>query len=749
MNIPQRPRFKPWFHVEIVALEGVYLLSETGNVVLAGERNCRLAPYLNGAYTMEAIVECLRGQISAAEVYFAIGRMVEKGYVEEAEGAGESPDRNFWQALTFSPESTLDRLKEMTFSITSLGGVESASLAHSLEENGLTQVDEGAVRVVVTDDYLRPELAEFNAKALAEQRPWVLVKLIGVILWVGPLFVPNHTGCWDCLAQRLRMNREADSYLQYRRKSDSPFPTSRASLPSTLGLGAYFAATEITKWIAQGVAESGGKMLTLNTLNMSMLRHTLVRRPQCSTCGDDPHRSVELLQPLTLRSQKKQFTADGGHRVTQPEQVVETYSHHISPFIGAVRELERVPITDPDLMPVYGAGHNFARNLNLQFLLRGLRTKAAGKGVTASQAKASALAEALERYSGLHFGYEFRVNKTLTELGDSAIHPNHCMLYSEQQYRDRDRWNALNWQFAVVPTRFDETESLEWSPVWSLTHEKYKYLPTGYLYYNYPFKAEFSFWADSNGNAAGSTLEEAIVQGFLELVERDAVAMWWYNRASRPSVDLDSFDDNYVVSLRDQYEKLARPFWVLDVTNDFGIPAFVVVSRRIDKPVEDILVACGAHFDPKLALRRALTELNQFVPAVLPLQPDGTGEYAYRDEATLHWWTHAKLENEPYLAPNSHLPPTKQSDFAQSWTDDLYEDIQMCQHLVQERGMEMLVLDQTRPDIGLPTVKVIVPGMRHFWARYGSGRLYDIPAQLGWLPQPLSEEELNPTPLFI
>ena len=45
--------------------------------------------------------------------------------------------------------------------------------------------------------------------------------------------------------------------------------------------------------------------------------------------------------------------------------------------------------------------------------------------------------------------------------------------------------------------------------------------------------------------------------------------------------------------------------------------------------------------------------------------------------------------------------------------------------------MEMLVLDQTRPDIGLPVVKVIVPGMRQFWARFAPGRLFDVPVALG------------------
>ena len=56
-----------------------------------------------------------------------------------------------------------------------------------------------------------------------------------------------------------------------------------------------------------------------------------------------------------------------------------------------------------------------------------------------------------------------------------------------------------------------------------------------------------------------------------------------------------------------------------------------------------------------------------------------------------------------------------------------------CVRLARERDLEVLVLDQTRADVGIPVVKVIVPGMRHFWARFGPGRLYDVPAAMGWL----------------
>jgi len=61
----------------------------------------------------------------------------------------------------------------------------------------------------------------------------------------------------------------------------------------------------------------------------------------------------------------------------------------------------------------------------------------------------------------------------------------------------------------------------------------------------------------------------------------------------------------------------------------------------------------------------------------------------------------------------------------------------------------VLVHDLTRPDVGFPVAKVIVPGMRHFWRRLAPGRLYDVPVALGWIPRRLEEGELNPTSLFV
>ena len=66
-----------------------------------------------------------------------------------------------------------------------------------------------------------------------------------------------------------------------------------------------------------------------------------------------------------------------------------------------------------------------------------------------------------------------------------------------------------------------------------------------------------------------------------------------------------------------------------------------------------------------------------------------------------------------------------------------------CVKLADREGLDF-VLDQTRAEIQLPVVRVIVPGLRHFYRRFAPGRLYDVPVKLGWLEEPLAEAELNP-----
>ncbi|MGK7892667.1 MAG: YcaO-like family protein, partial [Xenococcus sp. (in: cyanobacteria)] len=315
----------------------------------------------------------------------------------------------------------------------------------------------------------------------------------------------------------------------------------------------------------------------------------------------------------------------------------------------------------------------------------------------------------------------------------------------------RAEWNAecQGW-FQKVPKLFDEERAIDWTAVWSLTDQDFKYLPTAYCYYGYPQSASIDCWADSNGCAAGNTIEEAILQGFMELVERDSVALWWYNCLSKPEVVLANFDDPYFTNLQEYYRQLGRDLWVLDITSDFNIPSFAAISCKRDHKVEDIILGYGTHFDPKIALSRALSELNQILPSVISTKPDGTTNYPqYIDPLAVKWWKKATLANQPYLVPNRQVTAKVASDYPQVASDDLFDDVKFCQKIVEENNMEMLVLDQTRPDIGLRVAKVIVPGMRHMWKRLGTGRLYDVPVKMGWLPESLTEEQLNPFPMWM
>ncbi len=255
------------------------------------------------------------------------------------------------------------------------------------------------------------------------------------------------------------------------------------------------------------------------------------------------------------------------------------------------------------------------------------------------------------------------------------------------------------------------------------------------LYFFYSGPA--AFHADSNGCAAGNTLEEAIVQGFLELVERDAYAIWWYNRSQRNQVDLSQFNDSYVRDLHSQLADAGRKLWVLDVTSDLGVPTYVAVLHWMQNGQENIEFGSGAHFDKRIALLRTLTELNQFLS--IGLMGGGSGE-----KSSLDGTTPLYLKNYPFLTPIDN--PALPSGLKFGTLDNTRDQVLACVDIAKRAGLDFLVLNQTRPDVEVPVVRVIVPGLRHFYRRFGPGRLYDVPVKLGLRGQAIAESDLTPFP---
>jgi ribosomal protein S12 methylthiotransferase accessory factor len=758
MKIPQ---IKPHFRVEIVEPKNVYLLSESATHALTGSLYCQILPLLSGQHTRAEIIQKLDGQVLPEHFDYVIDRLYEKGYLTDAAHTLTREAAAFWSLLNVDPQIVSEQLPHTQVFVTTVGTVDAQPLIEALQAVGIAlqqeQPDEpksgvNSLQVVLTDDYLQPELRHINKIALDTQQPWLLVKPNGGILWFGSIFAPGKTGCWECLAHRLQGNREVEtSILQQQRKMESGcLPTAFAALPSTVQTAIALTTTEVAKWLVkQIIPESkiqtlAGKIITLDQTNFTLKTHSLTQRPQCPACGNPDLVSQQVKSAIALTSRKKLFTQDGGHRAFTPEQILKRYEHLISPITGVVSELVRVSDPNNPLVHTYSARHAFGISSSLNNLRKSLGHKSGGKGKSDRQSQASGFCEAIERYSGIYQGDEPRINSKLAELGDRAIHPQKCLLFSDSQYQNREELN----QKAIVdhdwiPQRFDETQSIDWTPVWSLTEQTHKYLPTAFCYYNYrqPKTQRFCS-ADSNGNAAGGTLEDAILQGFLELVERDSVALWWYNRLSRPTVDLASFNDSYLLELQDWYRSQQRELWVLDLTTDLNIPAFAALSRNVGGGEERIISGYGAHFDAKIAISRAVTEVNQ-----IGVNVDQQDYSTAPDSALKYWFSHANLANQPYLAPSVQTPPKQYTDYPQQWSDDIEQDVLTCVEIVKRAGLEMLVLNQTRPDIGLPVVKVIIPGLRHFWSRFGAGRLYDVPAKLGWLPAPLAEDQMNPMPM--
>ena len=748
-----QPKFKNCFRLETERIEGVFLLSERNAALLSDPIYAQLAPLLDGNHSIDEIVNQLQDRLPASYIYYGLNQLKKQGYLSNGDELLSPSLQLFCHQLNISFADARDRLQTTKVAVRAIGSMDAAELIKTLESHQIQVSEDADLEVVLCDDYLQLDLAALNQLALQKSRPWLLVKPIGTIIWLGPLFYPRKTGCWECLAQRLRCNRPIEGYLKRRTNDTAPLTPPLAKIPGVLQTALGMTAIEVLKWIVQNRENKRlqGVLITHDTLTLETKSHILTKRPQCPICGLSKSQNSAKPRPLILGSRKKTFTADGGHRCSSPEATLSKYQHHISPITGVVRELQKLPAR-LDGFHNYVAKHHFISMFDdLRALAQNIGGRSGGKGRTDIQARVSGFGEAIERYSGVFQGDEIKIKSSYQQLGDRAIHPNACMNFSQSQYSDRQNWNASCQSFSQrVPEPFDETNAIEWTPVWSLTQQEFKYLPTAYCYFGYPKPEKPDCWADTNGCAAGNTLEEAILQGFMELVERDSVALWWYNRIQRPEVDLDSFDEPYFRSLQESYQSIHRDLWVLDLTSDLNIPTFVAVSQCGDRDSEDILLGFGSHFDAKIAVSRALTEINQILGVVLPTNADGKTQYASSAEPlALNWWQTATLQNQPYLVPDKSSSAKVYSDYAQNWSDDLLEDIKRCQQIVEQKGMEMLVLDQTRPDIGLKVVKVIVPGMRHFWKRLGAGRLYDVPVQMGWLNEPISEDNLNPIPMWL
>jgi oxazoline/thiazoline synthase len=665
--------------------EGVLLLSQAGDVWLQGAAFEAVVPLLDGRRSDLALARALGTHLPAVEVFQALERLRQLGALDPASAEVRPAPRR-------RPRRDGPTVRLIT------RGVAARSLREALHHAGWRLRRDARTWLVLADDCLSPDLERIDRAARRARCAWLLVVPASATPSVGPFFPPDEAcaaRAFDRLRARLRRNRVLDVHLRSRGavpRYARPLSSDNPILPRLLAR-------------AKRMLQSRGRTVVLELWDEQVARWRRHPVPDAT--------APRVQQPLLQRADL------------------------IDPVTGVILQLQRVAVPTLPPLKVWVASSGSGRpRAALEEVLRDLRQQPSGRGATIAGAQQGAMGEAIERYAGEWQGSELRRRGSLHSLGDRAMHPNDVAGFSATQLR---RPSAQGVPSRRVPRPLRGHEMLDWSPVQSLTHNEERWLPSSLLYYGHPESCQPGVClADSNGCAAGPTFGAALSNALLELAERDAIAMWWYNRVRRPALDLAGVRDAWCRDLIAALRSADRDVWVLDVTNDLGIPTYAAVSRSLTGR-QEILLGFGAHLDPRQALRRALGEMGQMFAATRSLKNDPD---AVAPDVRA-WLQRASVGRQTYLQPLRGAAVALPTEGGE---EPLHREIARRMHA---RGLEILVLDQTRAEVGIPVVRAIVPGLRHFWPRFAPGRLYGIPVQLGWIRRAQRENELNPIACFL
>ena len=769
--------------IRLVGDKGPYLLlrGETRNLLIEDPAVADLAVGLDGTRDADDVLAGLSARYQARTAAAALRRLRALGLLADGPAPVAPEAAAAWDARLVDPAAAEDWTRHGEVVLLNAGSAEAANVASQLASmrfqvrdasiaglpgtvlSGPARPGTGTappVVVAVTSSMTDPALAAINAACLCAGLSWTLVRPHGRVLLLGPHLVPGLTGCWECLRQRWTANEQVDSFLAGLRPAVLPaealpaeaLPDGRperawpALAPLTAALTGLLAA-ELPVLALRGHSDRiTGRMVALDTTDLTISHHQLVRQPQCPACGEPPPAGHGTR--VTMRAGHERRDESDGMAAERAAATARRLEHHVSGYLGVISRL--LPADACDGMFSYSARHPFTRPASPADLRSHLRGLSGGKGPTDAEARASAMAEAIERYCGTwRPDRQERLASFEQHEPGAAVRLGDILLFSARQYARRRQLNPGLPHFHRIPEQVADDTVIGWTDGWSLTNDRPVALPAAYCWYGHPSLAIAPVCgADSNGCAAGESLEDAVLRGFCELAERDSVALWWYHRSLMPGVDLHTAGDSWVTQVHETFkERLQRELWVLDITSDLGVPSFAAVSRHTRRPTEDIIVGFGADLDPAVALRRAVSELCQFLPSVAAAD-GGRTRGSLAEQAAAAWLSTARVAEQPWLLPSPSLPAVAVAAGPHDVPRDAAACVRRCVDLASAAGLDVIVVDQTRQDIELAVARVVVPGLRHFWRRLGPGRLWDVPAALGRFPLAPDEDSVNPYSVF-
>lgn len=641
-----------------------------------------------------------------AVMLHALASLVSQGHIQPCSQAGGGAGETRYEIPDFSAPFARLPVADEVDAINLSRGVGDAAARGWAREAPLRA--RGPVTVVFCDDLLDPRLQAVDRWQRSHGRAWLPVKATGESALLGPVFSPRDAGtaCWRCLAHRLARNQPVRAWWRSRH---GEWPRSPVRCDTAWVSGRLDALRPLVA-SALGARPVPQRILALDADGPAAQAHPVAPRPQCPACGTPTLMAERQRRPIV--------PAPGpAARGMPPRSTVERLRAHVSPLSGLASHLDGLASQDGDGLAIHRSGFFKTPRPGDPPLAASFVQTCLGKGWSPAQSQASALCEAVERYAAFYQGDE------AVTSGPAAALDAPCVLPSELAPAGQGRRGR------GAPGACHPGTPMRWAPAWSLTRQARCHLPLGFCYAHAPAEDTRHIGWTSNGCAAGNTLEEAIFQGFLELVERDAVAVWWYNRIERPAADLAGVPAS---RLRRTAELLGprRDHWVLDLTHDIGIPVAAAIARHRDTGDWAVGFGCGPSLPQ--ACGRALAELAQLVVVDKPV-PVPPAE--------------APSGGPRFLLPSARAAPPK--PWQVPARTDIAEAIGDCVRAVAALGLETLVLDYSRPDIALHTVKVVVPGLCHIWPELTTARLRRVPVALGWRKRPLARHELNPQALYV
>ncbi len=360
-----------------------------------------------------------------------------------------------------------------------------------------------------------------------------------------------------------------------------------------------------------------------------------------------------------------------------------------------------------------------------------------GKGPTHKHAKASALMESIERYSALAGNFKYHGNRRVSTGSMNDMMMRH------------GRGNVVHVDDVVEPVSFNYNDNMlmDFIECYDIMNHTDVYVPAGLILTRYDLIASRSgkvnpfLYSHTNGLAAGNTIEEAIVQGLCEVIERDAVSIaelrssvLAYHRMKSivarlnshgikvkdissedyvddpdiyPEVDLTSVENKYARFLISRFEREGIPLLVKDITSDVGIPTFIATSVQwITDDYAYMSEGHGTHPKKDIALIRAVTEVAQNRAANIQGARDDLRRMRYdasKSAENRAWQFMHSSRNIDY----SSIPSYEH--------DDVLDDIEFILSRLKRAGLDKVVVaDLTHDSTKIPVVRVVVPGLETF-----------------------------------